>query len=169
MTKLEVGLLCGGGQQKSPLALFLQLRPRLSHRRMNCLASLFMSVPNILISANHPDLPPSRISQGECGQIKLGQIKLSIFLFHYFQYSMEFVFFFCRLFSLFIRLWSTGLCFADTAKQNDPSYNSVQIREWSVICFWRLACKRRGAEEDAEVFRMGQTWVMGFDWVHTTS
>lgn len=62
------------------------LDPPPPHRRGKRLASLFMSVPNILISVNHPDPPPSSISQAE--------------LCHYFQCLMHF---FCRMFSLFLR------------------------------------------------------------------
>lgn len=43
------------GQQSSSLAFFGQILPPLPHRRMDSLASLFMSMPNISISANYPD------------------------------------------------------------------------------------------------------------------
>lgn len=99
------------------------------HQQMNRLESLFMSTPNILISVKSPQSSTFKHLTGRLWTDQTCVCALRktdwIFLFHSFQCFMHF---FCGMFSLFIRLWSTRLCFADTAKQNDLSYKSVQIK-----------------------------------------
>lgn len=137
---------------------------------MNRPASLFMSAPDILISVNHLNPPPSSISQRECGWIKRASVnrgrQMQWFLFHYFQCFMHL---FCRMFSLFIRLGSTHLCFADAAKQNDLSQTSVQIKESEVWFISGDSRQKEGSRREcwslSDVTNLGH----GFDWIHTTA
>lgn len=99
------------------------LLPRLPRRQMNRLASLFMSMPNILISVNYPDPPPSASHRENvdgsiiCPCTEEGTFNIWISFFSRISSAERFH---------YSRLWSARLCFADAAKPNALSHNSGQ-------------------------------------------